>query len=314
MRDRTVFIHANARQLLAALVASHALKRNSRCPERFDVELILAEDCRLLVEREGRRYLRQGQNAIWRNDDPQSFAPLRFSVPQLMDYQGRALVIGPAVFALADANELLEADMCGAAILARRTSTGGHHPLHWASSVMLLDCAGLGHWDLQRDLARIFDGKLDYRDWMRLVDEPDGVVASLDPTWNDIDHLGPDTRFLHNRRRRTQPWKTGLPADFTPQGTPRPSTRVRMARRIRSLVDGSSPTGYYRRHPDQAQEGLFFQLLGECLESGAVSEALLRREIAQGHVRPDAFRLAGSPPTAGAAVPPRRHKSSGTPA
>ena len=42
------------------------------------------------------------------------------------------------------------------------------------------------------------------------------IIGPLEPGWNDFDHLGPGTKLLHNTRRMTQPWKTGLPVDFTP--------------------------------------------------------------------------------------------------
>ena len=50
---------------------------------------------------------------IWRNDDLQSFTPLRFLPPQLMGYQGRAVVIDPDIFATGDIWELLSRDMAG---------------------------------------------------------------------------------------------------------------------------------------------------------------------------------------------------------
>ena len=149
--DRKIYIHTNSKQLIGALVARHTLQRNSRKPERFDVEIITAESFPALTRREGLPYLREGEPAIWRNDDLQSFAPLRFAVPELMGYTGRAVVIDPGVFALGDINELLDADMDGAAVLARRIEPDARRPLHFASSVMLLDCARLRHWQLERD-------------------------------------------------------------------------------------------------------------------------------------------------------------------
>ncbi|MDF3074812.1 MAG: hypothetical protein K0S54_2479 [Alphaproteobacteria bacterium] len=288
----TVFIHTNEKQRLGALVARHALLRNSANPAAFDVRIVRTEDFAFLSRREGQRYLREGKMQVWKNDDLQSFPPLRFAVPELMGYVGRAIVIDPDVFAVGDVNELFERDMGGRAILARRMESDSRRPLHWASSVMLLDCGRLKHWQAERDFSLLFEAKRDYRDWNWLLLEPEGSVGELESAWNDFDTLTPETRMLHNTHRRTQPWKTGLPADFTTRGTTRSARWNLLMQRTRRLLGSSEAAkGYYKPHPDPAQERLFFTLLGECLANGSVSEALVREEIERGHLRPDAFSL-----------------------
>ena len=49
--------------------------------------------------------------------------------------------------------------------------------------------------------------------------------------------------------------------------------------------------GHYKEHPDKSQEAFFFGLLKECIESGHVSEDLVRQEISKDHVRHDAFAV-----------------------
>lgn len=285
-----VFIHTNDKQLLGALVARYALTRNTAAPERFEVRILRAEEAGFLTARDGQSYLREGKPAVWRSDDLQSFTPLRFSVPEAMGYEGRAVVIDPDIFALGDINELLDRDMGGAAVLARRMAAGHRRPLHYASSVMLLDCARLRHWQVDRDFGALFAFERDYRDWMWLLLEPAGSVGPLEAEWNDFDRLTPDTRLLHNTHRRTQPWKTGLPADFTPRGTTFSSRAGIALRRLRGVFGGHA-AGHYQPHPDAAQERLFFQLLGECLDKGLIGEDLVRAEMARRNLRPDALRL-----------------------
>ncbi|MDF1485107.1 hypothetical protein PY257_07920 [Ramlibacter sp. H39-3-26] len=279
-----VFIHTNPKQIVGALVAQHALRRHSAAPERFDVHILQTTDFPVFERFEGRRYLREGQQVVWRNDDLQSFTPLRFAVPQQMGYTGRAVLIDPDIFALADINILLERDMGGAALMARQMDGNFRRPLHYASSVMLMDCARLRHWQWEVDFERVFRGERDYRDWMWLLLEPPGSVAALESEWNDFDRLAPDTKLLHNTHRRTQPWKTGLSSDFTPRGT---TLKSRAGIWLRKLTGRGA--GRYRRHPDPAQERLFFRLLGECLDNGSIDRALLDAEIAHGHVRADAM-------------------------
>lgn len=290
-----VFIHTNPKQIVGALVARHALVRHSAAPERFDVRIVNTPDFPALARFEGRRYLREGKQSVWRNDDLQSFTPLRFAVPELMGYAGRAVLTDPDVFALGDINELLDRDMGGAAVMARRMSDDFRRSLHYASSVMLLDCARLRHWQWEADFEQVCRGERDYRDWMWLLLEPAGSVGVLEDRWNDFDHLDSDTRLLHNTHRRTQPWKTGLPSDFTPRGT---TLKSRAGIWLRRLTGRGA--GHYRPHPDPAQERLFFRLLGECLDNGSVSPSLLRDEIARRHIRADALDCVARARTAAA--------------
>ena len=296
----SVFIHTNERQYLGALVSQYSLRRNSRHAD-FDVRILNTDDHPFLRAREGQRFLRDGAHVVWRMDDLQSFTPLRFLPPELMGYRGRALVIDPDIFAVGDVHELLARDMQGKAILCRPRHKPGHDT-HMASSVMLLDCAKLTHWRCEQDFAALFRFERDYIDWIGLHYEPRESIGFFEPEWNDFDHLGPQTRLLHNTRRRTQPWKTGLPVDFRPA-----SKRVRASkpgtwlRPLRTRLFGDPHDGgVYLPHPDPRQEQFFFGLLRECLDRGVVSEAQLREEMRRNHLRHDALELLERTPSAAA--------------
>jgi hypothetical protein len=47
----------------------------------------------------------------------------------------------------------------------------------------------------------------------------------------------------------------------------------------------------YRRHPDPAQEKLFFELLRGAIEAGYVDKSLVKQRMAENDVRKDAFEL-----------------------
>jgi len=49
--------------------------------------------------------------------------------------------------------------------------------------------------------------------------------------------------------------------------------------------------GHYKVHPDPNQEAFFFGLLKECINEGKVSEEFVREQMAQNHVRHDAFEV-----------------------
>ena len=117
--ENCVFIHTNHKQIVGAIVAEYALRRNSRNNDRFDVRIIQLKDHPFFQEHEGRLYLRDGMKRPWLNEDLQSFTPLRFMPPELMGYSGRAVVIDPDIFAVGDVWELLSRDMQGKSIMCR---------------------------------------------------------------------------------------------------------------------------------------------------------------------------------------------------
>jgi hypothetical protein len=287
-----VYIHTNHKQALGALVAEYALRRNSAHNDKFDVRVIAVEDFPFLHAKEGQLYLRDGDKRPWVIDDLQSFTPLRFMPPQLMNYQGRAVVIDPDVFAVGDVWELLSRDMEEYALMCRPKSGAKGKRGCLASSVMLLDCAKLTHWRCEEQFDEMFACKRDYMDWVCLKLEDPDSIGLFENEWNDFDHLTEQTKMLHNTKRKTQPWKTGLPVDFRPADTFRlfpPRHWIRRARR--ALFGDYKFAGRYRRHPDPSQERFFFGLLRECLDQGLVSEERLRAEMAANHLRQDALEL-----------------------
>ena len=212
-----VFIHTNARQIVGALVARHALKRNSRQPDAFDVRIIHTEDYPFLAAREGQPFKRDGITRIWRNDDLQSFTPLRFMPP------GTDGLPGPG--AGHRSRHLRRRRRLGAAV-ARHAGSGSHVPAAQRTEGRLrlvsppASCCSTApssrHWRCEEQFDELFEFKRDYMDWISLKLEPRETIGLFEKEWNDFDRLTPATKMLHNTRRITQPWKTGLPIDFEP--------------------------------------------------------------------------------------------------
>src|SRR5215212_9860475 len=149
----TVFIQANDRQLLGAKIAAFSFKRNSSRPDSFNVHIMRVRDFPRLTHA-GQTILRNGRIRRWDPDDLQSFTPLRFAPPTLMGFEGRALVTDPDCFGVGDVAELFERDMGSKAICAVPRPGHNNDPDYIATSVMLLDCAKLKHWDFDP----LFDG------------------------------------------------------------------------------------------------------------------------------------------------------------
>jgi hypothetical protein len=210
-----------------------------------------------------------------------------------MGYRGRAVVMDPDIFAIGDIWELLTRDMQGAALMCRPKSGRKGRKGAYASSVMLLDCEKLGHWQFESDFAEMFEPvKRDYMDWVSLKLENPSTIGLFENEWNDFDNLTENTKLLHNTKRKTQPWKTGLKIDYRPADTFQLFPPRHWFRRARRALFGDYRfAGTYGAHPDPAQEKFFFGLVKGALEDGAISRELLQAEMAQGHLRTDAMAL-----------------------
>lgn len=286
-----VFIQSNDEQHVGALVAAYALKRNSRHADKFDVEIMDYKDFPWLDAKIGQKFLRGAEHRVWEPNDLQSFTPLRFMPPKLMNYQGRSIVIDPDCFAVGDVWELFSRDMRGKALMCRIRPAFKDLPAYRASSVMLLDNEKLQHWDAERTFNELFEFKKDYMKWVKLEYEPDETVGVLEDYWNDLDHFTSETKILHNTYRRTQPWKTGLPINYTVRLKQKSENLPKAAvKSLKKWLNIGKPR-VYERHPDPKQEQLFFSLLGECLAKGIVTEQMLKQEMAANHVRHDALQL-----------------------
>ena len=287
-----VFIQTNHKQWLGALVAEYALRRNSPHHDKFDIRIMEYKDYPFMSARDGDLYLRDGDKRPWASNDLQSFTPTRFLPPELMGYQGRSVVIDPDVFAVGDVWELLSRDMQGKALMCRPKSGNKGKRGCLATSVMLLDNAQLTHWKVEEQFNAMFEFKRDYMKWVCLKYEDPETIGLFENEWNDFDHLTDQTKMVHNTKRKTQPWKTGLPVDFRPADTFQlfpPKHWIRRARR--ALFGDYRFVGAYKKHPDPNQEAFFFGLVRECLEKGVISEDLLREEMAKNHLRHDALEV-----------------------
>ena len=274
----TVFIQANDRQLLGAKISARSYKRASARPDSFDVKIMRVQDFPRLMQ-PGQSILRGGHVRAWEPDDLQSFTPLRFAPPSLMGHEGRALVTDPDCFGVGDVADLFEQDMGGKAIMAVPRPGHNGQADYIATSVMLLDTAKLTHWQFDKDLDDLFGHRFDYVDWIELKREVRSTIGALDPRWNDFDRLTRETGILHTTKRRTQPWKTGLPVDYTL----RERGPFDFIRRLTSR--------HYQAHPDPKQEALVYSVLADLVDSGDVTREELKSEMTANHVRHDSLQL-----------------------
>lgn len=246
----TVFIHTYKTQLLGAKVAEYSLRRNSQNADKFDVQIIEVDTFPQLTKHDGDTFTRNGEDVVWHYSEMQSFTTLRFLPPQLMDFQGRSMVIDPDIFAVGDVWELLSCDMGDKAIMCRESKTGRSYE----TSSMLMDNAKLSHWKWDTQIEEMFAGKRDYQKWVLLELEDPNSLGFFENKWNDFDHLDANTKLLHNTRRITQPWRTGLIFEDKHKAGKKPKSGLK---KIMHGILGRKHD-YHRPHPDVNQQNFFF--------------------------------------------------------
>ncbi len=278
MTVNIVFIQANARQMLGAKISALSYKKASSRPDSFEVRIMDAAQWPRMMQGD-QSILRAGHIRQWDPDDLQSFTPLRFAPPSIMGYKGKAVVTDPDCFGVGDVADLFDRDMGGKAIMAVPRPGHNRRNDYIATSVMLLDCAKLTHWDFDQELDDLFAHRFDYIDWIELKREDPDTIGFLEPEWNDFDRLTPNTKILHTTKRRTQPWKAGLPIDYTLRERG-PFDFLRRLKRRR-----------YEQHPDRNQEALVYSLLADLVDRGDVTKQELVAEMAANHVRHDSLEL-----------------------
>ncbi len=281
--EKKIFIQTNDKQLFGAKLAKYAIEKNLK-KGSIPVEILNVNNIKAFKDFNGTPFTQHGETRIFDLNDLQSFIYSRFMPPEQMGYEGRSIVIDPDIFALTDLNDLFDMDYSGKAILCCKK--GDENVKIWDSSLMVLDNAKLKHWKISQILSDLRDRKTDHRTLLRLIKETS--VGELPDIWNDLDELTPETRLLHTTERLTQPWKTGLPIDFTRNKMPKLFGFI--PREWIHKITGKYPSKY-QRHPDKKIEEFFFNLAGEALLAGVVSVSEIQDEMDKNHVRKDMLKI-----------------------
>lgn len=190
-----IVIGTEANQYAAQKVLECSIRENTKKP----VEIrFLTQDCRRVG----------GTN----------FGFVRFQVPKLFNYEGRAIYLDADQVVLADIEGLWDSlgENFAVALVQNPAGSFGGKEIKRGNqtSVMVLDCAKLRDWDP----GKMFDcvipnreelrpGKIHYRDFMMLSWMDSAKIQELDNRWNCFNVVLPETKLVHFSHVRSQPWK-----------------------------------------------------------------------------------------------------------
>ena len=277
-----VFIQSNSKQYLGALVSKYTIERYSSNLDKFAVEILSVDEISEIKNIFNKEILKDGKKIIYSQNDLQSFTLSRFLPPQLMNFEGRSIVIDPDVFSVyTDIWDLFKIDMGSYAALMRRHNVG------WGTSVMLINNKKFKHWKIEEMVNDLIKHKVDYRDLMCLRNEIQ-KIGVLDNVWNSYDTLSDKTKLLHNTLRITQPWRVGLKIDYIPKRM-KPLFGI-IPRELIHMALGRNPY-IHREHPDKNQTNFFFSHLKSAIIEEKISINLVEKEIINKNLRPDAIKI-----------------------
>lgn len=191
----TVYIGTEDDQMIPQKVLEYSIHKNARRP-------VKVRAVKQQIERVG------GTN----------FGFVRFFVPQMNDYQGKAIYLDADQLVFTDINELADLldDQHSIALVNQPKGTFGAKPVgqHNQTSVMALDCAKLHDWDpntmflhVVPNRAELAPGQIHYRDFMMLTWFDQSKIQPIDPRWNHFNIVEPDSKLTHFSYVRSQPWK-----------------------------------------------------------------------------------------------------------
>jgi hypothetical protein len=201
-----VFIGSGEASLIERKVAIYSLQKHTQRP--LDI------------------YVFNGtHNAIEHNDQPPYLAPLslrlkyhnitefslyRFLIPEICNYQGKAIWIDSDTVCLADIGQLFDTPLNGCNFLAKADAYDGRSAQSWGLSVMLIDCEQT-RFELETYYDEIDKGFYSYSDFACMspafLKHHPFQVGALDPNWNMFDTYDRTTKLIHYTNLYTQPWK-----------------------------------------------------------------------------------------------------------
>jgi hypothetical protein len=251
-----IVVGTDASQMLAAKVLEYSIKKHAS----MSVDVVPLCDVRVPLPKNPKNHPRTG------------FSFVRFLIPSLCGYTGRAIYLDADMLVFADIAKLWALPLGEADILcAEQPSEKGRIRQY---SVMLMNCSNL-RWNIQEIVNGFDDGKYNYS---QLMDEfrivpADKILPILPYEWNSLEFYEQGkTCLIHYTDMPTQPW-----------------------------------VSYKNRH-----RAFWYDTLKEAIDEGYIDREELYAEIERGHVLPGLPQYLGLPPhkeyerLAKAFVPPYR--------
>ncbi|KAM3101358.1 glycosyltransferase [Phormidesmis sp. 146-12] len=176
------------------------------------------------------------------------FSLYRYLIPQLCNFQGKAIYLDSDMICLRDIQELFDTPLNGCDFLAKKESYSHLEAGLWGLSVMLIDCDRC-RFDLETIVDELDQNLYAYSDFScmspKFLAHHPYRVGELDAQWNVFDYWDDHTKLIHYTNLLTQPWK----------------------------------------HPNHPYGDLWFQYLNEAMAAGIATERDIELSLVRSYVR-----------------------------
>ncbi len=147
------------------------------------------------------------------------FGFVRFMIPSLCGFQGKAIYMDADIVVYADIRELWDqlSDEKALGLVHDPVGIWGDKPVKKGihSSVMVMNCERLADWKPEALFKNVVsgkkelqDGQVRYSDFMSMKWVDPAIIQPIDTCWNHYNIVREDTKAIHFSHVRTQPWKS----------------------------------------------------------------------------------------------------------
>lgn len=289
---KTVYIQTNSMSHVPALVSKYSYEKFN--PD-WDVKILyMDKDFKNFDKFDGNIFYRNipekliskdilngekkrevlGECTWYKDNSIQNFFPMRFLIPEFVDYSGICLLVESDIFCLKklDIEKYLDPTKKLSAVM-QTDGPGKDFP---ASSVLLFDASKLKEWNLEYISNYMFESKKDFNNLMYLRDMYNNNEINIMPLkYNDFNNIDDNTILTHMINTITQPWKTGL------------EYRVDMLHNSTKSEDKNVIIKKFEKHTNPNIEKVFIDLAKEALVNGALTLDDINCDINKGYIRKD---------------------------
>jgi lipopolysaccharide biosynthesis glycosyltransferase len=138
------------------------------------------------------------------------FSLYRYLIPQLCNYEGKAIYIDSDTICLTDISQLFDTSLNDCDFLAKKDAYTHQGIDLWGLSVMLINCQKC-RFDLEAIYEGIAKGLYTETDFSCMspafLAHHSYKIGELDTQWNNFDCYDKNTKLIHYTNLYTQPWK-----------------------------------------------------------------------------------------------------------
>lgn len=201
-----VFIGSGEASLLERKVLIHSLRKHTRS----DLDIYVFNGTHNSIELNDEKPVLAPMSLRVKYKNVTEFSLYRFLIPEICNYQGKAIYVDSDTICLSDIGELFDASIDEFDFIAKKGSYGDSEDQLWGLSVMLINCQRC-KFNLEAIFDEIEQGLYSYSDFSQMspifLSHHYYGIGEINPLWNVFDYWDNNTKLIHYTNLYTQPWK-----------------------------------------------------------------------------------------------------------